>query len=316
MKDCRPISLVGGLYKWLEKVLVNRLKMSLLKIISKAYNAFVEGRQILDAVLVANETIDSIVRGNSSVVLCKLDLEKAYDHVDWSFLLSVLTKMGFGERWIKWISWCISSTRFFVMINGSPCGFFQSSRGLRQGDPLSPYLFVIVMEAFSQLMKQAVDGGFLSTFRMGGYGREGVIVSHLLFADDTLVFVKDHHSQLTFFCCLLIWFEAMLGLKINLEKSELIPLGRVENVEMLAVELGCKVGRLPSTYLGLPLGTRYKSVRVWDGVEERLRKRLALWKSQYISKGGRATLIKSTLSNFPTYLSLLHIPKTVILRLE
>ena len=131
MKDYRPIGLVGGLYKWLAKVLVNRLKTSLLKVILKAQNAFVEGRQILDAVLVANEAIDSIVRGNSSAVLCKLDLEKAYDHVDWSFLLSVLTKMGFRERWVRWISWCISSASFSVMINGSPCGFFQSSRGLR-----------------------------------------------------------------------------------------------------------------------------------------------------------------------------------------
>ena len=91
--------------------------------------------------LVANEAIDSIVRGNSSVVLCKLDLEKAHDHVDWSFLLPVPTKMSFGEQWISWISWCIYSASFFVMINGSPCGFFQSSRGLRQGDSLSPYFF-------------------------------------------------------------------------------------------------------------------------------------------------------------------------------
>ena len=139
---------MGGLYKWLAKVLANRLKGCLSKVISKAQNAFVEDMQILDAVLVVNEVIDSIVRGNSSAIMCKLDLEKAYDHVNWSFLISVLTKMGFGKRWIKWISWCISSTSFSVMINGSPFGFFQSSRDLRQGDPLSPY-FVIVMEAFS-----------------------------------------------------------------------------------------------------------------------------------------------------------------------
>ena len=88
-------------------------------------------------------------------------------------------------------------------------------------------------------------------------------------------------------------------------------------MELLVAELGCKVGRFPSTYLGLPLGARYKSVRVWDDVEERFRKRLALWKSQYISKGGRATLNKSTLSNLPIYfLSLLQLPKTVNLRLK
>ena len=138
-----------------------------------------------------------------------------------------------------------------------------------------------------------------------------------MFADDTLVFVKDDHNQLTFLSWLLMWFESLSGLKINLEKSELIPIGRVVGMELLAAELGCKVGRLPSAYLGLPLGARYKSVRVWDDVEEWFRKRLAWWKSQYISKGGRATLIKSTLSNLSIYfLSLLQFPKTVNLRLK
>ena len=98
-----------------------------------------------------------------------------------------------------------------------------------------------------------------------------------------------------------MWFEALSGLKINLEKSELISIRRVEGMDLLAAELGCKVGRLPSTYLGLPLGALYKFVRVWDGVEERFRKRLTLWKSQHISKGDRATLIKSTLSNLPIF---------------
>ena len=92
LKDYRPISLVGGLYKWLAKVLANRLKGCMSQVILKAQNAFVEGRQILDAVLVANEVIDSVVRGNSSAIMCKLDLEKAYDHVNWSFLIYVLTK--------------------------------------------------------------------------------------------------------------------------------------------------------------------------------------------------------------------------------
>ena len=273
LKDYRPISLVGGLYKRLAKVLANRLKGCLSKVISKAQNAFVEGRQILDAMLVANEVFDSVVRGNSSAIMCKLDLEKAYDHVNRSFLISMLTKMGFGKRWIRWISWCISLTSFFVMINGSPFGFFQSSRGLHQVDPLSPYLFVTVMKAFSQLLKRAVDGDFISACNVGGFGREGVKVSHLLFPNDTLVFVKDDHNQLTFLSWLLMWFEALSGLKINLGKNELITIGRVEGMELLATEFGCKVGRLPSTYLGLPLGARYKSIRVWDNVEESFRKR-------------------------------------------
>ena len=103
LRDFRPISLVGGLYKWLTKVLANRLKLMVGKVVSKAQNAFVEGRQILDAVLVANEVLDLILKSNEGAVMCKFDIEKAYDHVDWSFLLSVMGMMGFEEKWLRWV---------------------------------------------------------------------------------------------------------------------------------------------------------------------------------------------------------------------
>ena len=138
LKDFRLISLVGGLYKWLTKVLANRLKVVLAKLISTSQNAFVEGWQIMDAVLIANEAIDSILKSNKGAILCKVDIEKAYDHVDWSFLLVVLEKMGFGEKRRRWIKWGLSTTRFFVLVNGTPTGYFQSSRGLRQRDPFRP----------------------------------------------------------------------------------------------------------------------------------------------------------------------------------
>ena len=115
--------------------------------VSSSQNAFVEGRQILDATLIANEAIDLLLKGDEAGVLWKLDLEKAYDHINWDFLMSVMQKMGFGEKWAGWIRWCISTASFSVLINGSPTGFFQSTRGLRQGDPISPYLFVLGMEA-------------------------------------------------------------------------------------------------------------------------------------------------------------------------
>ncbi|RVW16563.1 hypothetical protein CK203_069336 [Vitis vinifera] len=127
--------------------------------------------------------------------------------------------------------------------------FFSSSKGLCQGNLLSPYLFVMGMEVLSVLIRRAVDEGFLSSLR------------------------------------------------INLDKSEIIPVGEVEEVEELAVELGCRVGYLPSSYLDLPLGAHHKSLSMWDGVEERVRRRLALWKRQHISKGGRIIFIKSTMAN-------------------
>ena len=116
---------------------------------------------------------------------------------------------------------------------------------------------------------------------------------------------------------ILFWFEAALGLKINLDKSEVIPIGEVEGVNEMAVEIECRVGQLPAVYLGLPLGASNKAISVWDGVEEKVRRRLALWKRQYISKGGRITLIKSTMANIPLYqMSLFRMPKSVARRLE
>ena len=122
-----------------------------------------------------------------------------------------------------------------------------------------------------------------------------------LFADDKLVFCEESLDQMTYLSWLLMWFEACSGLKINLEKSELIPMGRVQVIEDLALELGCKVGGLPSCHLGLPLGGPFKSVAVWDGVEECFQNRLTMWMRQYMAKGGRLTLIRSTLSSMPIY---------------
>ncbi|RVW85933.1 hypothetical protein CK203_035260 [Vitis vinifera] len=155
--------------------------------------------------------------------------------------------------------------------------FFQSSR-VRQGDPISPYLFVIGMEALSRLLLKAWDDGFILGFKVEGKGGGGEETSHLLFADDTIVFCEASEEQLTFLCCLLMWFKAMSGLKINLEISEMISIGKMDNVEDLACKISCKVGKLSSSYLGLPLGASYKSVTVWDEVEERFRKRLLLGK--------------------------------------
>ncbi|RVW85838.1 hypothetical protein CK203_035302 [Vitis vinifera] len=162
------------------------------------------------SVLIANEVINSILKSNGGVILCKLDIEKAHDHVEWLFLLTVMEKMGFGEKWLKWIKWCLSTTSFSLLVNGTPSGFFQISKGLRQGDPFSPYLFVIAMEVLNCLLKRAACDGFLSAYQVQGRGRKGV--------------------------------------EVNLEKSELILMGRVEKVDDLACELGCKVGTFLLTW--------------------------------------------------------------------
>ena len=131
------------------------------------------------------------------------------------------------------------------------------------------------------------------------------------------MFCIDSRDQLAYLSWILLWFESITGLKINLDKSSILSVGDVVNLDVLTSKLGCKIGVLPSTCLGLPLGTRRNSLQVWDGVEERVRKKLALWKRHYISKGGGVALSKSTLSNLPIYtLSLFRIPKGVKSRLE
>ena len=123
IKDYRPISLVGGLYKILAKVLDNRLRRVVGQLVSTAQNVFVEGRQILDAMLIANKAIDALLKRKDKGLICKLDIEKAYDHLNWNFLLGVMKKMGFMRKWLNWIKWCISTTTFSVLVNGTPLVF-------------------------------------------------------------------------------------------------------------------------------------------------------------------------------------------------
>jgi hypothetical protein len=188
---------------------------------------------------------------------------------------------------------------------------------VRQGDPLSSFLVVIVMEACSRMAKASVDHSLFSGFAVGARGSEQVHILHLLFADDMLVFSGASLDQVQAIDYLLICFELVSGLKVNLAKSILVLVGEVSNVGALTEVLGCEVGTLPIPYFGHPLGSRFKDKASWNGVVEKSIRTLASWKKMYLSKGGRIALIKSTLSNFPTYLlSILPILVAVAKRIE
>ena len=144
ISDFRPICLVGSLYKIVSKLLANRLKLVMPEIIGDSQSAFIGGRQILDSVLIANETVDWARKKKQKLYVLQLDFAKAYDCVQWSFLDYLMVRIGFGVKWKSWIKGCIQVVPLSILINGSPTCQFNINRGLRQGCPLSPFLFNIV----------------------------------------------------------------------------------------------------------------------------------------------------------------------------
>lgn len=153
--DYRPISLMNSVMKLLSKVLARRLKSVMNDVVGPMQSAFISGRQINDSILIASEVVHSLKRNLSSGVVFKIDFEKAFDKVKWSFVLEVLSLMNFNKRWIDWISAIFRSSKILILVNGSPTDEFSPTRGLRQGDPLSPLLFNLVSEVFSKLLERA-----------------------------------------------------------------------------------------------------------------------------------------------------------------
>ncbi|XP_075083429.1 uncharacterized protein LOC142167168 [Nicotiana tabacum] len=158
---------------------------------------------------------------------------------------------------------------------------------------------------------------WIQGFSVGTNIGNSVTISHLLYADDTLIFCEADRVQIMYLNLTLQLFEALSGLHINKQKSIIYPVNRVSNIEELAGIIGCSIGSLPTTYLGLPLRTKFKSCDIWNGVVENFEKRLASWQQQYLSMGGRLTLISSVLDSIPTFVkSLFSIPKKVLKRLD
>ncbi|RVW44362.1 LINE-1 retrotransposable element ORF2 protein [Vitis vinifera] len=192
-----------------------RLRGVLQETIHSTQGAFVQGRQILDAVLIANEIVDEKKRSGEEGVVFKIDFEKAYDHVNWDFLDHVLEKKGFSPRWRSWMRGCLSSVSYAILVNGNAKGWVKAARGLRQGDPLSPFLFTIVADVLSRMLLKAEERNLLEGFRVG---RNRCRVSHLQFADDTILFASPREEEVQTLKSLLLVFGQISGLKVNLDK--------------------------------------------------------------------------------------------------
>ena len=191
MTDLRPISLCNVGYKIISKVLCQRLKICLPLLISETQSAFVAGRLISDNILIAQEMFHGL-RTNKSCqnkfMAIKTDMSKAYDRIEWSFIEALLHKMGFDPRWINLMLECISSVQYRILLNGQPRGLIIPQRGLRQGDPLSPYLFIMCTEALIANIKKAERVKQLSGLKVA---RACPAISHLLFADDSLFILRQ-----------------------------------------------------------------------------------------------------------------------------
>jgi hypothetical protein len=222
IKDLRPISLCNVLYKIVSKVLANRLKRVLPDIISPSQSAFVPGRLISDNILVAYEITHYMRnkrKGIGGYAVVKLDMSKAYDRVEWSFLHDMMVKLGFYTQWINSVMKCVSSVSYLIKVNGELSDVFNPERGLRQGDPLSPYLFLLCAEGFSALLDKAEREGRLKVVKVCPGAPS---VSHLLFVDDSLILFRADRGDVQQLQSILQPHEECSGQMINKDKSAIM----------------------------------------------------------------------------------------------
>jgi len=217
LNDFRPISLVGCLYKVLAKILANRLRAIIGSVVSDSQSAFAKGKQILDGILVANEAVDEARHFQKEMLLFKVDFEKAYDSMDLSYLDMVMQKINFPTLWRKWMSVCVGTATASVLVNRCPTEEFPMEHGLRQGDPLSPFLFLLAAESFNVIMLSVIAAGLFNGYRVG---RENALcLSHLQFADDTLIIGEKSWLNVRSMRVVLLLFEQVSGLKVSFQKS-------------------------------------------------------------------------------------------------
>ena len=312
--EFRPISLCTVIYKMISKTIVNRLKPIMPLIISEFQSAFVPTRLITDNILAAFESIHAIKRRGGSKLkkmVLKLDMSKAYDRVECTFIEAMLKRLGFTDRWVELIMDCISTVTYSVQVRGVASGLIVPSRGLRQGDPLSPYLFLICAEGLSALLSNALRIKRISGISVA---QGAPTISHLFFADDSLFFCNAHLADCAYLLQILSMYERASGQKINFDKSAVCFSPNTDPVmkQLIAEMLGVPIVTCHERYLGLPTLAQRSKSRMFNHVREQVWRKLNTWDTKLLSTAGKEVLIKAVGQALPTYtMGVFQLPKSL-----
>jgi hypothetical protein len=280
-------------------MLTLRLGKIMNRLISPQQSAFIQGRYILESVVIAHELVHSLSKSGEPGLILKLDYEKAYDRVNWVFLFEILRTKGFSNTWIDWIRHLVIGGSVGVNLNGEESSFFKPGKGLRQGDPISPLLFNLVGDVLTIMLQKGAEKGIIKgiaeNFRVGG------IVS-LRYANDTILFSRIDEEYTRNLKSIVIWFGQLSG------KSELIPMNvEPEEVHSLAHLFSCPVGTLPIKYLGVPLHYEKLSREDIQPLVDKMLKKLAGWRGRLLSYAGKLVPVYVlSFIKFPKWAIILH----------
>ncbi|KAJ0935111.1 putative RNA-directed DNA polymerase [Helianthus annuus] len=300
VSDYQPISCCNVLYKCISKIITERIKGSLDFLVNISQFAFVPGRKISDNILLTQELMHNY-HLNVGPPRCafKIDIQKAYDTVSWTFLEDILIGFGFPPKMVSWIMTCVSTVSYSLSINGNLHGFFKGKRGLRQGDPISPYLFTLVMEALSLLLHNAATSS--DAFRYHIHCKKQRIIN-VTFADDLFIFVNADVVSTKIIRDALNRFSKVSGLIPNMMKSTVF-FGNVPQAikrEILSI-MPFQEGALPVRYLGVPLISSKLSYKDCKVLVEKMEKKIDNWTTKSLSFAGRLQLVNSVLSAMHIY---------------
>ncbi|GJZ74268.1 RNA-directed DNA polymerase, eukaryota, reverse transcriptase zinc-binding domain protein [Tanacetum coccineum] len=316
VSDFRPIACCNVIYKIISKILTNRIKNGLRKIVNMNQSAFIPERHIQDNILIVQELLKGYNRKSGSRrSAMKIDLQKAYDSISWDIIKDVLSAVGFHDTMISWIMSYITTTKFSICVNGEIKGYFNGGRGLRQRDPISPYLFTLVMEDFNMIMIKNVEG--TSKFKCH-YGCKDLKLTHMCFAYNLLVLCHGDAKLIKMVKKSMDEFSSVLGLLPNLNKSTIF-FGNVKEEEKtnFVQVLPFKCGVLPMKYLGVPLLAKRLGVSDCKCLIENVENRINYWKNRHLSYAGRIQLIAFILSAMQQYwASVYMLPDTAIKELD